>query len=328
MRALGPGAPLAEVTRHDRRSGMDLVESLHCGHLVVADAQGAVRGDLGDPHVPVFVRSSVKPLQAAACLELLDEAQVATPAAPELAVASASHRGEPRHLEAVRTLLQRAGVGADRLTCPPATAAADPAAVASRLQHNCSGKHAMFALAGLTLGVGGPALLDPEGPLQRRVLAELEDALGSLSGLGVDGCGAPAAVAPLSGLAAAFARLVGEPRYARVRDAMLAHPGHVGGEGRSETALLGAGVVAKPGAEGVYGVGWTDASGEPRGLAVKASDGSGRGIAAALNALLEDIEVVAPGSWTPPPPLGGGVPVGVVRATAAVHELASGLRLA
>ncbi len=321
MRGLGPGVALAEVTRRVRHSGAEPVESLHTGHLVVADADGTVRTGLGDRHVPVFVRSAVKPLQVAAGLELLADAGVAPPTPPELAVASASHCGEPRQLDAVRALLERAGIGPDQLTCPPAAPTADPGAVPTRLQHNCSGKHAMFALAGGTLGLSGPALLDPDGPLQRRVLATLAAELGDLSGVGVDGCGAPAVVAPLSALAAAFARLVGESRFAPVRDAVLTHPGLVGCAGRLETALLGAGVVAKPGAEGVYGVGWRDAAGVPHGLAVKASDGSGRGVAAALNTLLEDIEVVAPGTWSPPPPLGGGDPVGVVRATAAVRDL-------
>ena len=321
MSGLRPGVPLAEVTRCVRGCVADPVESLHTGHLVVTDADGTVRAGLGDRHVPVFVRSAVKPLQAAACLELLADAGATRPSPPELAVASASHCGAPRHLDAVRALLERAGVDPEQLTCPPATATADPGAAPTRLQHNCSGKHAMFALAGGMLGLSGPALLDADGPLQRRVLATLDTDLGGLTGVGVDGCGAPAVVAPLSGLATAFARFVGEPRFEPVRDAVLAHPGLVGCEGRLESALLGAGVVAKPGAEGVYGVAWRDSAGEPHGLAVKASDGSGRGVAAALSTLLEDIEVVAPGIWSAPPPLGGGDPVGEVRASAAVRDL-------
>ena len=102
----------------------------------------------------------------------------------------------------------------------------------------------------------------------------------------------------------------------------MAQPQLVGGEGRLESALLAAGVMAKVGAEGSYAVGWRDRDGRPGGLAVKAADGSTRGVAAAAIALLEQLGVVPEGVWEPPPPLGGGAPVGQVRAAPAVRRLA------
>lgn len=319
---------VAEVTRRDVRTGTERVESWHPAHVAVTDADGHVLAALGDADAATFVRSAVKPLQAALALELVEAAGFAAPAPEQLAVAWASHRGEPRHLEAVAGLLARADVPAEGLTCPPATAQADPGAAPTRLQHNCSGKHAMFALAGRAIGCAGPDLLDPDGPLQTRLLAGLDGLIGPVPAVGIDGCGAPAVVAPLSNLATAFARLATEDRFVAVREAGLAHPGLVGGEGRLESALLGVGVVAKVGAEGVYGVGWRDSDGRPRGLAVKATDGAGRGVAAATNALLEQLEVVPVGTWEPPPPLGGGRPAGRVRPTAAVDDLARALTAA
>jgi hypothetical protein len=99
----------------------------------------------------------------------------------------------------------------------------------------------------------------------------------------------------------------------------------VGGQGRLESALLAAGVVAKVGAEGVYAVGFTAADGTPAGLAIKAADGSVRGVAAVVAAVLERAGIVPPGTWAPPPPLGGGRPVGEVRPTAVVEEVAARL---
>ena len=319
---------VAEVTRQDVCTGSERVESWHRAHAAVTDADGHVLAALGDAAAATFVRSAVKPLQAALCLDLIEAAGIAAPSSEQVAVAWASHRGEPRHLDAVAGLLARAEVPPEALTCPPATAQADPGAAPTRLQHNCSGKHALFALAGRALGCAGPDLLDPDGPLQSRLLAGLDDRIGPLPAVGVDGCGAPAAVAPLSNLATAFARLATEDRFAAVRDAGLAHPGLVGGEGRLESALLDAGVVAKVGAEGVYGVGWRDPDGRGRGLAIKATDGAGRGVAAATNALLERLEVVPVGSWEPPPPLGGGRPAGRIRPTAAVDDLARAVAVA
>lgn len=321
------GVPIAEVTRRvDGPGGREVVESRHLGHLVVVGPDGRQHA-LGRADHVAFPRSSVKPLQATACLELLDDPDLP---ADEVAVAWASHRGEARHLAAVRRLLGRAGVAPDELTCPPAwpdaaatwppVGADDPPA---RLRHNCSGKHAMFALAGRRLGVGGQSLVDPSGPLQQHVLAHLGDVVGPSAGVGVDGCGAPAVRCELAGVARAMALVAGDERYRRVRDAGFAHPGLVAGEGRLDTALLAAGVVAKVGAEGLQAVGWVDAEGGAWGLAARAGDGARRGAEAAAIGWLATAGVVADDTWSPPPVLGGGVAVGAVRATAAVRAAAA-----
>ena len=317
--------PLTEVTRRDVRDGREVVESVHAGHLVVAGADGQVLARLGDPDATVFVRSAAKPFQATACLEVLGEQADAVSDA-EVAVAWASHRAEPRHLAQVRRLLARSLTPAVELTCTPAVGEADPGAAPAALSNNCSGKHAMFALAGRVLGVAGPDLLNPGQELQRRVLGVLGEALGPARAVGTDGCGAPAVAGPLATLAVAYGRLAVEARWARVREAGLAHPGLVGGYGRLESALLAAGVVAKVGAEGVYGVGWTAPDGTGRGLAVKAADGSVRGAAEAVVAVVEALGVVPTGCWVSPPPLGGGRPAGVVRCAPPVMRLVATLR--
>jgi L-asparaginase II len=313
------GVLLAEVTRRDVRTGEQLVESRHLGHAVVTDLDGEVVAAVGDPHLPIFVRSTAKPFQATACLELLDLAG-GSPTPPEVAVAWASHRGEERHLAAVRRLLRRSATPPEQLTCPPAAPDADPGATPHRLLHNCSGKHALFALAGQHQGTSRDRLLDVDGPLQRVVLGVLEEVLGPPSAVGIDGCGAPAVEAPLAALARGYASLAVDDRFARVREAGLSHPGLVGGEGRLESALLRAGVVAKVGAEGVYAAGWIDGAGRARGMACKATDGSTRGVAALLRDTLVDLGVVPTDVWAPEPPLGGGRPAGTVRAVPAATE--------
>lgn len=315
---LSLGPPLTEVTRRDLATGAEVVESIHPGHLVLVDPDGRVAASAGDPDARIFVRSAAKPFQAIACLEVLADRGAGLSDA-EVAISWASHRGEPQHLEAVAALLARSGTAPDELTCPPATAEVAPGAPPSPIQHNCSGKHAMFALAGAALGAPRDQLLHPRGLLQRYLLEELSQRM-SIEAAGVDGCGAPAVVAPLVALARAYAGLAGFPWGARVRAAGIAHPGLIGGERRLESALLAAGVVAKVGAEGVYGVGWTDADGAPWGLAVKATDGSTRGAATAVVAALEGIGVVGGGTWAAPRPLGGGRPAGTIRPTAAVRE--------
>ncbi|MEX2503952.1 MAG: asparaginase [Egicoccus sp.] len=318
------GVPLAEVTRRDELGGEQVVESIHLGHAVLTGPDGEVLAEVGEPNRAVYVRSAAKPFQARACLAALADDDALTPA--EVAIGWASHRGEPGHLDAVRTLLDRSGTSPDDLTTPPAVPQADPVAVPSRLGHNCSGKHALFALAGQRLGVPRERLLDRDAPLQQRILDRLAADLGPLAAVAVDGCGAPAVAVSLTGLARGFARAASAEDYRPIREAGFVHPGLVGGEGRLESALLGAGVLAKVGAEGVYGIGWTTADGSPRGFAVKATDGATRGVAAFALALLETLEVVPAGIWDPETPLGAGRPVGAVRPTGALEALAAGVR--
>jgi L-asparaginase II len=327
--AAGPRT-LVRVTRRDTAAGRSVEESSHAGHLVVVDRDGAPLVGLGDPDELTFVRSTAKPFQAAACLELLEVGAGAgptrgAPSPPETAVAWASHRGERDHLVAVERLLARSGLEADDLTCPPSTSEDDPCAGVSRLRHNCSGKHALFALAGARQGTDRSRLLDPDGPLQRVVLRGVAEALGPALATGVDGCGAPAVAVPLCGLARGFASLAVDDRWATVRRAGHSHPNLVGGEGRLETALLAAGVVAKVGAEGVFAAGWRDEAGAARGLAVKVSDGAARGATTATAGLLGELGLLPAGAWRPEPVLGGGAPAGEVAAAPDVHALADRL---
>jgi len=87
----------------------DMVESVHAGAFAVLDADGGVLLQVGDIDRPVYPRSANKMLQALPLIE--------TGAADrwglgegELALACASHHGEPRHVETVRRWLERMGL--------------------------------------------------------------------------------------------------------------------------------------------------------------------------------------------------------------------------
>jgi L-asparaginase II len=324
--ARGP-VPLVEVTRRDVRTGREFVESVHLGHLVMVDDERTITHEAGDAATVVFPRSALKPLQATLCLELLGETGVGLTDA-EIAIGWASHRAEPAQLDAVRMLLARAGVAAhaieNTLTCPLAPTPDDRAAPRSHLAHNCSGKHALFAVTAHALGlpIDRPTLLAQDGPLQTRLIAGLEGMLGAVTAVGVDGCGAPALAMPLVEVAHGFARLAADDRFARVRTAGLTHPGLIAGHEPGsggvrrpvvDTALLTVGVIAKRGAEGVLAAGWRTADGRHGGIAAKASDGALRGAASAVVAQLEMAGVVVPGTWTEALPQGGGSNAGTIR---------------
>ena len=97
-----------EVTR----GGM--VESRHRGAAVVMDAKGNAVHAWGEIERIVYPRSAIKPLQALAVVETgAADAFAVTDA--ELALASASHCGQPQHMDVVLAWLERIGLGADDL---------------------------------------------------------------------------------------------------------------------------------------------------------------------------------------------------------------------
>ena len=301
---------LAEVVR----SGY--LEGSHSGTVVALRPDGSVALGLGDLHRPIFPRSSNKPLQAVGLLRL-----GWTPDDEQLALAGASHNGEPGHLDVVRRTLGSVGLDPSALRCPADLPLHEPTAHAllaaggqrTALQMNCSGKHAgMLACSGADLDY-----LRADHPVQKQLHLAIEDlADEAVAHVAVDGCGAPQHAITLLGLARGFARLVtsavGTPER-QVADAMRAHPWLVGGTGRDVTTLmLGIpGLLAKDGAEGVFACALADGS----AVAIKIEDGSARArtpvLVAALRALGVQADVLDELATTPV--LGGGQRVGEVR---------------
>ena len=180
------------------------VESRHRGSIVVLDPAG-VDVSAGVVDEPVFARSSLKPLQAVAMVEAGFPGRDGS-----LALACASHDGEPMHVEGARATLAAAGLGEDALRCPPALPQSETAMLAwvragggpAAICHNCSGKHS--AMVSTCVAAGWPVgdYVEPGHPLQQAIRARIATLAGPVSAVAVDGCGAPAFAVTLRGLAA------------------------------------------------------------------------------------------------------------------------------
>ena len=293
---------IAEIVR----SGV--VEGRHYGAVVALEANGEASYERGDVGTAVLPRSCNKPLQALALVRLgldLD--------GPLLALACASHSGEPFHLDAVREILARYGLGVGDLANPPGWPLEDrvrddvlrAGGQADRLFMNCSGKHAAMLATCVVNGWPTAGYLDPGHPLQRAVAADFAAQTAEpVEHVAVDGCGAPLLSASLTGLARAFSQLAtgdSEPER-RVATAVREYPAFVSGTERDEHRLLRAvpGAIAKAGAESCYAVALRDG----RAFALKTDDGAARVRPVVMAALLRHLGVDDRVLWAIPVTLG------------------------
>jgi L-asparaginase II len=253
-----------------RRGGVE--EARHRVHAVAVQ-DGAVVAEAGDPDLVTFLRSSAKPFQALPLVRARDDLT-----SDEIAIASASHLASPEQLAAVRSLLAKAPATEDELECGP-----EP----TRIEHNCSGKHAgMLALCRTRGWAAGGYRLETH-PVQRGCLAVIAEATGLREEeipVAVDGCGVPTWALALERMAFAFARLGQIEGGAEVAAAMRKHPEFIRGPRAADTLLMRelVGWTAKGGAEGLL-----CATGpEGVGVALKVEDGATRAVRSAVAELL------------------------------------------
>lgn len=289
----------------------DLIESEHFVCHALTDEDGHVVSSGGDIERPVYMRSSAKPLIATAVVTS-GAADRFGFSEEEIALAAASHNGEPAQVAGVRSMLEKAGLTESALRCGAHAPSHEPSAQAlclagqraQPIHNNCSGKHAGILALAVHLGADPSCYLAPDHPAQQaifRTCAALLDVPQASFVVGVDGCGIPVIAVPMRIVARFFARFgTGNAIPAeyvaamnRVRAAMLAHPWYVAGSGRFDTDLMQAvhpRVVCKGGAEGYHASALID---ERLGLTVKVADGNYRAVSPFVLATLERIGAVS-----------------------------------
>jgi L-asparaginase II len=300
---------LVEVTRGPR------VESRHRGAAAVADTGGKLVAAWGQVEEAVYPRSAIKPLQALAVIET-GAAEAFAMSESEIALACASHSGQPIHTEAVAAWLARIGLGVGDLECgahppshPPSAAALIRAGLAPSAAHNnCSGKHTSMLTAARHRGERLRGYIMADHPVQQRWLATVGEICGtdlSRAPMGIDGCSIPTVAIPLTAMARGMARLADPSALStgraeacrRIARAMAARPELVAGSGRFSTVVMtgtGGRVLLKEGAEGVYCAALPSLG---LGIALKIEDGAGRAAEAAMAAVLRYLGALDEADW-------------------------------
>lgn len=299
---------LVEVTRGK------VVESRHRGSVCVTDADGRVVLGIGDMERPVFPRSAVKSIQALPLIET-GAADALALGDRELALACASHDGEPEHVALASAMLAKVGLDVSALECGSHWPSSQKATIElarsggepNALHNNCSGKHSGFLCTCRHVGLaieGYSAYGHPFQEMVRETMEAVTGAAHETDACGTDGCSIPTYAVPLKNLAHGFARMVTghdlEPvrakAAARLMAACMAEPFMVAGTDSADTALMRLApgrLFVKVGAEGVYCAAVPELG---LGIALKCDDGNGRGaevmVAAVLAQLLSaDVEL-------------------------------------
>lgn len=293
-----------------------LLESSHRANACVVDSSGKLLFSLGDPDHIAYLRSSAKPLQAAAMV-ISGASEKFALTEREIAIVSGSHGGESHHVKVVLSILDKTDLGPEYLLCgiqPPLDAVArrqlkESGSEPTVLHHNCSGKHAGMLLTAKHLGLSLDNYIDSDHPVQKRItdfLAMVSDFTPDDIVIGVDGCSAPVHAMPLKNAALAFARMISfdglshevAAAMKQVASSMRAYPEMVAADReRICTKLIRScrnhELIAKSGAEGYYVVGWRDFdTGRGVGMAIKIEDGAQRARDPLIIKILQELGVL------------------------------------
>ena len=281
-----------------------LEESRHRVHVAVVHRSGAILRAARDPHYVTWWRSCAKPFQL---LPFVESGGVDALGwgDDEIALACASHGGEPEHVAIADKMLSSIGLEEGDLACgphEPLTARGsrllrECGGRPTRLHNNCSGKHAAMLAFAKQLGAPTTGYEQAGHPVQQRIRRAIDEWCGVTASQvreSVDGCGAVVFGLPLYNMALSYARLAASCNSgpaSRIVGAMLRSPFLVGGTDRFDTVLMEASegrIVCKIGAEGVHTIGLLERN---IGIAVKVEDGSPRAQYPAVIAVLEHLDM-------------------------------------
>jgi len=274
----------------------ETIESVHAGHLFVVDGDGRTVLELGDPATVTYFRSACKAFQAIPFITS-GAADAFMFTGDEIALAVASHSGEPTHVRIAGAMLAKIGLSESDLKCGTQWPFSEvethrmlrDGEEPTQLHNNCSGKHAAMLAFAKHIGADLASYESPDNRIQKRILrciADFTEVPEDQIAIGIDGCAVPNFALPVSAMARSFANLVRPVRFpevtqnacSRIVDAMVRFPELIGGSTRLDTMLMQAApgrIISKVGADGVWLCGVLPCEQYPTGLgiALKVADG-------------------------------------------------------
>lgn len=282
----------------------DVYDLIHLGCICVVDRQGNVIHSVGDENNIICYRSSSKPIQALPVL-MYDIHKKYGLSHEEMAIFSGSHAGEQRHVEILESIHKKTGLKEDDLIMHPCYPANEEHRLniisnnqpKRKFYHNCSGKHTAIILLQRELGGDIKDYWKIESKAQQVIkstiekISEYDNAIVS-----VDGCGVPVFSVPLKNIAIAYKNLacIDTIKDERIRKAakeyvpyMNEYPQMVRGNGFLCSLMnMDSNIVAKGGANGVYGFGLKE---QGIGVSLKIADGSEDSWPVIIMKILEDL---------------------------------------
>ncbi|PAX53000.1 asparaginase [Brunnivagina elsteri] len=269
-----------------------IIESRHIVEAVVSDERGRILSVAGNAETATFIRSALKPFQALAVtttgtLERYDLSD------RDLAIITSSHKASIEQVRQVFNILWRGDIDPSALQCPT------PFGKSSRLEYNCSGKHAGMLAVCQQRRFPLNTYMERKHPIQQLIITKVAELLRMPAEEFIsvhDDCGVPTYLLQIGQMAHLYAQLASGNSLdmERIVRAMTHHPVLVAGDGEFDTELMRLApgeLVSKAGAEGVQCI---SRLGEGMGLAIKVIDGAKRAKYAAAIHILQQMGWISP----------------------------------
>ncbi|HKL13325.1 MAG TPA: asparaginase [Halanaerobiales bacterium] len=288
----------------------NLIESRHKGDIAIVDPDGTLTHFFGNPENQTYLRSAAKPFQILPVINS-GAADFFNFTKQEIAVMSASHNGEEKHVNTVRNILKKIDVSEEKLNCgihdPYFKKAAHKLYLEgnkpTEIHNNCSGKHAALLSLCKFNGWDIENYLNKEHPVQQLILTTISEVTETKKEniyLGEDGCGVVVFGLSVKKMAYGFARLA-NPKFLpneyreaalRINKSIKDHPDMIAGTKRFNTDLIdvmGDKLTGKMGAEGVFCFGLYNGP----GVSLKVEDGNSRAVPPVIIDILKSLNYIS-----------------------------------
>ena len=256
------------------------IEVLHYGWICVLNKDNKIVYKKGNISNLVFLRSSLKPIQAIPIIE--NNIGISS---KELAIVCGSHSGSKKHLAVLNNFMKKHKLHILDLRCgvhlPLDEGERNRLSVKnispSLLHNNCSGKHLGMLAVCKKNNWDLKTYSNPNHPLQKAILKNMQKlSCAKKMTIAVDGCGVPTFAMPLINIAKMFSNFTSgaNRRHSKIISSMTKNPEFVGGKDQIDSEIMKCSkgrLLAKVGAEGIIVVAYKGSC-----AVVKIADGSPR----------------------------------------------------